>query len=401
MLIVECDPRRIEEVRRNWPFLRDRRIDAYTGILSRVIGLKATAARARRFPHARRVGAARGHLDRVAAQSRRLARPLCADPVGVRRDRPQAEPRGTRAHPGGRPRASGAGPRACCGSAARISRRSSSSRARRTASGRATTVRSSCAIARAKSPSPMALQRLGEIRRLEAGCARAGVRDAAPEAAVVHARNGARRRQHRRQRRGIAADHRGVPAQSGAGAQSRTGRVARSSARCATISAPIACSGSRTASRATTRTATWTTWRGSPVRTRSSRPGSRIAPTPTTSRWRRTEAILQGRGPARGEAADAAAARRSTASGCPPATPISTSRTDWCWFRRSTIPTTASRLNTLARLFPDREVCGINCTELILGSGHAALHDAAAAGLRAFGKGSAADEQDERRLKKS
>ena len=36
-LIVECDPRRIEEVRRNWPFLRDRRIDAYTGITSRVI----------------------------------------------------------------------------------------------------------------------------------------------------------------------------------------------------------------------------------------------------------------------------------------------------------------------------------------------------------------------------
>ena len=36
-LIVECDPRRIEEVRRNWPFLRDRRIDAYGGILSRVL----------------------------------------------------------------------------------------------------------------------------------------------------------------------------------------------------------------------------------------------------------------------------------------------------------------------------------------------------------------------------
>ncbi len=34
-LIVECDPRRIEEVRRNWPFLRDRRIDAYAGITSR------------------------------------------------------------------------------------------------------------------------------------------------------------------------------------------------------------------------------------------------------------------------------------------------------------------------------------------------------------------------------
>jgi len=28
-LVVECDPARAEEVRRNWPFFRDRRIDAY------------------------------------------------------------------------------------------------------------------------------------------------------------------------------------------------------------------------------------------------------------------------------------------------------------------------------------------------------------------------------------
>ncbi len=34
-LIVECDPRRMEEVRQNWPFLRDRRIDAYAPILNR------------------------------------------------------------------------------------------------------------------------------------------------------------------------------------------------------------------------------------------------------------------------------------------------------------------------------------------------------------------------------
>ena len=34
-LIVECDPARSEEVRRNWPFLRDRRIDAYSPILER------------------------------------------------------------------------------------------------------------------------------------------------------------------------------------------------------------------------------------------------------------------------------------------------------------------------------------------------------------------------------
>ena len=36
-LVVECDRRRIDEVRRNWPFLRDRRIDAYSGILNRLI----------------------------------------------------------------------------------------------------------------------------------------------------------------------------------------------------------------------------------------------------------------------------------------------------------------------------------------------------------------------------
>jgi N-carbamoylputrescine amidase len=34
-LIVECDPRRIEEVRRNWPFLRDRRTAAYAPLLER------------------------------------------------------------------------------------------------------------------------------------------------------------------------------------------------------------------------------------------------------------------------------------------------------------------------------------------------------------------------------
>jgi N-carbamoylputrescine amidase len=34
-LLVECDPRRIEEVRRNWPFLRDRRTDAYAPLLER------------------------------------------------------------------------------------------------------------------------------------------------------------------------------------------------------------------------------------------------------------------------------------------------------------------------------------------------------------------------------
>jgi N-carbamoylputrescine amidase len=34
-LIVECDPKRMEEIRQHWPFLRDRRIDAYAPILNR------------------------------------------------------------------------------------------------------------------------------------------------------------------------------------------------------------------------------------------------------------------------------------------------------------------------------------------------------------------------------
>ena len=38
ILVATCDPNVIEETRRNWPFLRDRRIDAYAPILSRYLG---------------------------------------------------------------------------------------------------------------------------------------------------------------------------------------------------------------------------------------------------------------------------------------------------------------------------------------------------------------------------
>jgi N-carbamoylputrescine amidase len=37
VLIARCDPALIEEVRRNWPFFRDRRIDAYAPILERYL----------------------------------------------------------------------------------------------------------------------------------------------------------------------------------------------------------------------------------------------------------------------------------------------------------------------------------------------------------------------------
>jgi N-carbamoylputrescine amidase len=38
ILVAQCDPAQIEYTRRNWPFLRDRRIDAYGPILSRYLG---------------------------------------------------------------------------------------------------------------------------------------------------------------------------------------------------------------------------------------------------------------------------------------------------------------------------------------------------------------------------
>ncbi len=38
VLVVECDPKQMDEVRRNWPFLRDRRIDAYAAISQRWLG---------------------------------------------------------------------------------------------------------------------------------------------------------------------------------------------------------------------------------------------------------------------------------------------------------------------------------------------------------------------------
>ena len=38
IVIAKCDPALLETVRRNWPFLRDRRVDAYGSILNRYLG---------------------------------------------------------------------------------------------------------------------------------------------------------------------------------------------------------------------------------------------------------------------------------------------------------------------------------------------------------------------------
>jgi N-carbamoylputrescine amidase len=45
VLVVECDLGHIEEVRRNWPFLRDRRIDAYQGLTQRFLDEPVAAPR--------------------------------------------------------------------------------------------------------------------------------------------------------------------------------------------------------------------------------------------------------------------------------------------------------------------------------------------------------------------
>ena len=37
LVLAEVDLERLEEVRRNWPFFRDRRIDAYAGITQRFL----------------------------------------------------------------------------------------------------------------------------------------------------------------------------------------------------------------------------------------------------------------------------------------------------------------------------------------------------------------------------
>jgi N-carbamoylputrescine amidase len=37
ILVTECDLAHLESVRRNWPFLRDRRIDSYGQIVNRLI----------------------------------------------------------------------------------------------------------------------------------------------------------------------------------------------------------------------------------------------------------------------------------------------------------------------------------------------------------------------------
>ena len=82
---------RIEDARRNWPFLRDRRIDAYDGLTRRSLArLAAGTPRRARLPLAGGVGAARGDLARRGRTTRTTGRAVRAECRGLRRDRARA-----------------------------------------------------------------------------------------------------------------------------------------------------------------------------------------------------------------------------------------------------------------------------------------------------------------------
>ena len=87
-----------DELASGWPTLaprwhvsgRDRAVRR-AGIRTRPIS-DGTDSLPAWFPDARGMGAARGDLDRLAAQPRGLARQVRPDPVGLCRDRPPAQP---------------------------------------------------------------------------------------------------------------------------------------------------------------------------------------------------------------------------------------------------------------------------------------------------------------------
>ena len=100
-----------------------------------------------KIPPARRVGAARGDVDRLAAQPDRLARPVRPDPLGLRGDRPQARARRASCGSSSSRRRTSSRRVACSRGPAWTRGGSSSSAFRRTGDGRATRDPRSCGAA--------------------------------------------------------------------------------------------------------------------------------------------------------------------------------------------------------------------------------------------------------------
>ena len=299
------------------------------------------------------MGAARGHLDRLAAQSTRIG-PAASRPFrGSTREivrKLSAGGRGT--HPGGgRGARSRRAPRAAQGGS-RHGARWNSSAARPTACGPATTARCSCSNRRGQigltawrfnawakyddweldAAVPAFLRAQLGLPTWEPGMVLeggsidvngAGLLLTTEECLLspVQARNPG---MSRRDIETTLRDYLGVRPRHLAAQRHRRRRYARPRGR------PGALRGGR--------------HRGAGQRARPLRRELRAA-----ARKRRVAA--RGR-PARGQAAHAAPAGRSMASACRPATPISTSPTAWCWSPPSTIPPTAWRSTRWRASFP-------------------------------------------------
>ena len=363
-----------------------------------------------RLPHARRVGAARGDLDRLAAQPRRLARQVRADPLGLHRDRPPPEPgragphRGPRRHDAARAWPISSTPRASTSSAVTFFK-AATDRVWLRDSGPTFVVKDERRVgngADARRSGRLEVQRLGQVRQppprqpppapagaagwgCRAGCPRSR-HEAGPSGRVVMEGgaidvNG----------RGTLLDDRGMPAQRGPGAQPRARPRGPSSRSSPTIWASATSSGSAGASTATTPTATSTTWRGSSmprtvvtvVEPRAGRPEPRAA--------RRTTC-----GGSKRHATRTASRSASCALPMPEPVVFDGQRlpASYANFYIANglvlVPTfndPADRiaLDTLAALFPDRQVVGIHAVDLVLGLGTLALPVAAAAGHSSAG----------------
>ena len=280
-LIVECDLRRMEEVRRNWPFLRDRRTDAYGP--SRAMA-RLTPARAKFLARPHKLGY-RMPAEWEPHEATWLAWPhertdwpgkfapipwVYADIVRhlarVERVRILV----------GRPRREEQAPGASSKKPARISAPSISSRV---PTNRGWTRDFGPIFVKKRKPDAAAIAltnwrfnawaKYDDWKNDNAATSRLIPKLKLPvwEPQYQRPPRGARRRQHRRQRPRHPAHHRRMPAQPSAGPQSGPRPAQISKPFSATISAPPTSSGSATASPATTRTATWTTSRASSIPT--------------------------------------------------------------------------------------------------------------------------------------
>ena len=359
-------------------------------------------ARGARLPHAGRVGAARGDLARLAAQRERLARQVRARSPGSTARSCASWRRGERvrilvddARRRGAARAA-----AASASGVDLGARRVLPRRRPTAAGRATigpifVQRRADGRGRDRR---LALQRLGEVpdhkqrRRGRRARSRSALRLRA--AAAVRA-----------ERRGASCS-RAAPSTSTARARCSPPRSACSSAVQARNPGLVA-RGSSSACSPSTSASRKVLWLGRRHRRRRHpRPRRR----PGALRRRRARSSLcRGARPRRRELRAARArtasgcegardARRrsrsrssrcrcrrrssSTGSGCRRATPTSTSPTTWCWCRPSTTRTIASALDILGRAVPDRAGGRHPRRRSGLGPRHAALPDAAGAGVK-------------------